>query len=139
MLLFKNTANYSCPWFLGLAIFVIFNISSCKTEPSVKVDGVYQHKEGGNAYYLRFFPDGEVISVTSTGTPKEIAKWFNKSSDAVSKGQYTISGPHIKFSSADADGTVDYEGEIKGDELLLKTYSHINGYRGSEEYKFVKN
>jgi len=138
MLHFTRTAKYIC--FLGLAVFIIFNISSCKSSSSpVKFDGVYEHKGTDTFYYLRFYDDGSVISVSSTGTPEQIAKWFNKDYNDVSKGTYTVTGTHIKFSTTDSHGTVDYDGEIQNDHLALKSFSHINSFAGNEDYVFMEN
>ena len=134
----NRTTKFLC--FLGLATFIILNISSCKSSSSgVKFGGVYQHVESSEFYYLRFYDDGSVISVTSTGTPEQIAKWFNKSFNDVSKGTYTVTGSHIKFSTTDSHGTVDYDGDIKDDNLTLNSFSHINSNKGTEVYVFKEN
>jgi hypothetical protein len=123
-----------------VAVFAVLNIYACNNTPAVRVDGVYQSKKDGSSYeYLHFFADGSVITVSSEGTPTDIAKWFIKDSPSVSKGKYILTGQHIKFSSTDSYGSVDYDGDIKDDILYLKTFSHINNYRGSDEFKFVKN
>ncbi len=135
-----NPAKLVYRFALVFALFAAFYITSCKNSPIIRVDGVYQSKKNGDTFeYLRFYPDGSVITVSSTGTAADIAKWFNKSGKDLSKGNYTLTGQHLKFSSTDSYGTVDYDGDIKGDVILLKTYSHINGYHGSDEYLFVKN
>jgi len=139
MLQLNRTAKCIYSGFLGLVVFTILTISSCKEATAIKYDGVYQHTQGGEFYYLRFYDDGSVITVTSSGTPKEIAKWFDKSLKDVSSGHYTLTGNHIKFSSTDSHGTVDYEGDIQNDQLTLKTLSHINNYTGNEVYTFMEN
>src|SRR5436190_1427439 len=41
-------------------------------------------------YYLRFYADRTVIGVTSSGTPREIKKWFKAPYD--DSGKYSIDG-----------------------------------------------
>jgi hypothetical protein len=123
---FARIAKFIYAGFFGLDVFVVFNLSSCSSPSGVKSDGVYQHIEGVESYYLRFYADGTV-------------KWFDKSFKDVSTGQYTVTDKHIKFSSTDSHGTVDYEGDIQGDNLALTTFSHINNAKGNEVYKFVEN
>lgn len=110
--------------------------------PTVRVDGVYQSKKISDYYsYLRFYADGLVIGVSSTGLPVHIAKWFNRGwseKSRESKGIYTVSGSNIKFSLTSSKGTVDHEGEIQGENLVLRSHSHINGYRGVYEYRFAQ-
>src|SRR5256885_15297713 len=69
--------------------------------PSVRIDGVYQSKKISDYYsYLRFFADGSLIDASSSGTPDDIFKWFNKEwakNSYASKGTYTISGSNIQF------------------------------------------
>jgi hypothetical protein len=136
---FARIAKFIYAGFFGLDVFVVFNLSSCSSPSGVKSDGVYQHIEGVESYYLRFYADGTVISVTASATPQQVAKWFDKSFKDVSTGQYTVTDKHIKFSSTDSHGTVDYEGDIQGDNLALTTFSHINNAKGNEVYKFVEN
>jgi hypothetical protein len=109
----------------------------------VQVNGIYQSKQIDSYYkYVRFYTDGLVLAVSSTGSPTQIIRWFNREEFAErsyhSSGTYTVSGSNIEFSTTSSSGTVDYEGEIQGDSLILKTYSHINEHRGIHEYKFIQ-
>jgi len=106
--------------------------------PSVRIDGIYQSKRISNIYsYIRFYGNGLVIDVYSIGSANAIVKWFDESHELVSKGTYFISGNKIKFSSTDSNGTVDFEGEIQGENLLFRTHSHITQERSVYEYKFI--
>jgi hypothetical protein len=116
--------------------------------PTVRVDGVYQSKKiglgiiGEYYQYLRFYADGLTVSASASAEPYQIIWWLNKESaerPGASKGVYTISGPKLKCSLSSSDGTVEYEGEIQGDFLVMRTHSHINGHRGIYEYKFVQS
>jgi hypothetical protein len=74
--------------------------------------------------YLRFYPDGTVIGVTSSGTPTDLKRWFNKPYE--STGTYSFVGSRIKFSLTSPSGTVDYDGRIVRQVLTLHVHSHIN-------------
>jgi len=93
---------------------------------------------GGSGSYLRFYEDGTVLQVSSTGKPEEVAVWFNKTHPYSSKGQYKVDGTMLEFTVTSEEGTVDYAGIINGDELTLEMYSHINGYKRTEVYTFIK-
>ena len=86
--------------------------------------------------YLRFHSDGVVIGVTTPGTPNNLKKWFRRPYH--NKGVYKIRSENIKFSLTSKEGTVDYEGFIRGDRLYLKIHSHINEYRHDLEYRWVR-
>ena len=104
---------------------------------SVRHDGVYYCKESDYTSYIRFYDDGIVITVSSTGAIAQIKRWFNKDNDNISIGKFNIISDKISFSSTNSDGTVDYNGQILNDKLLLNIYSHINGYvSNNNEYLF---
>jgi hypothetical protein len=87
-------------------------------------------------HYLRFYPDGTVIGVTTSGNPNEIKRWFRRPYD--NTGSYVIDGSAIRFSLVSPAGKVDYEGTVSGNIIQLKIHSHINGFRASKEYVWVK-
>lgn len=109
------------------------------TPGTLRLDGLYYAKwpEGG-ASYLRFYKDGTVLNVSSTGTPEEVGQWLKKGHPASSKGNYTRNGATIKFSTKSSVGIVDYAGEVGQDVLRLQTHSRINGFKATSTYKFVK-
>src|SRR5665213_1687461 len=100
----------------------------------VRYDGFYQtvgdiDKENNDTsyFYLRFYPDGRVISVTSEGTAYDLREWFNVEMDNVSVGKYEVHGNKIYFSTTDTSGTVIYSGKINSRySLVLKAKSLIN-------------
>ncbi len=88
-----------------------------KRETDLHMDGVYWHKKENYIEYLRFYPNGVVISASvnmTKGQPK-VLPWFTQNSDSVSKGTYRINGSSLDFSSGD----VDYWGIIQSDRSLL--------------------
>lgn len=104
--------------------------------------GIYQsqrvsHQEGAYWHYLRFFADGLVIAVSSTGNPKEVARWFNRNNSEISRGAYRLVGGAIKFAATSSEGTVEYDGEVSQHNLILRSHSYINGHRGVAEYRHV--
>lgn len=86
--------------------------------------------------YLRFYPDGTVIGVTSSGTPTDLRRWFNKPYE--NTGTYSFKDASITFSLTSPEGTVDYEGSIVRRLLTLNLHSHINGYRSVITYTPVR-
>lgn len=118
---------------------------------SLKFNGLYVTKctyeeddEEGEQEYLRFYPNGKVISVATDceGTAVEISKWFyidNKKIEYLNIGDYKIEGKKITFATTSEVGTIKYSGEITRDGLLkLKFKSLINGEKGREEFNFIE-
>jgi hypothetical protein len=123
-------------------VAIVFGVSCSKATvgtAGVRTDGLYQTGSGGDQGYgyLRFYSDGSVLSVTSTGTPEQVAKWLKKGKEWVGEGKADIQGANIKFSSSTKEGTVDYEGTVQVNALAMRSYSHINEYRAENQYKFV--
>jgi hypothetical protein len=85
--------------------------------------------------YFRFYPDGVVIGVSTSGNPQEIKGWFRRPYNDT--GSYRIEGSKIKFSLTSHEGTIDYEGEISGYTLRLNIHSHINDYRATKEFVWI--
>ena len=61
----------------------------------IRFDGFYQTKgdidkqDNDTTYsYLRFYPDGKVLSVTSEGTALDLKDWFNLKQNNPSIGSY---------------------------------------------------
>lgn len=119
------------------------NVARLDLAPTVRLDGLYRAKRAGGKYWhhLRFYADGSVIAVNSSGDARKVFKWFTKDWAVEmenAKGKFTISGSKINFKDKSKYGIVDYKGEIQGDRLILKWHSHINGNRGVSEYEFIE-
>jgi hypothetical protein len=115
-----------------------------KRAASPRVNGIYQtamriDKDGDTSYsYLRFYKDGQVLSVTSTGSPGDLRAWFHLKMANPSVGVYKLKGRNISFPTTNKQGTVLYEGRmIDKDHLDLHLKSLINGYQHQEQYFFV--
>lgn len=106
---------------------------------TLRFDGLYQHpEEGGYTGYLRFYEDGTVLQVTSTGTPQQVAVWLKKDNAAkYSAGRFVLDGSSISFVATSTMGSVEYSGQVGGDELVLQVHSLINDYRATNTYTFV--
>ena len=111
-------------------------------------DGLYETKcyfekgdDEGNQDYLRFYPNGKVISVGTDceGTASDIKGWFNLNAKQADIGDFKVNNRRIKFSVKGQTGTINYRGRIINSEFIkLKWKSLINGSRGRSIYKFVK-
>ena len=95
--------------------------------------------EGDSWNYIKLYRDGTVMAVTSSGNPKQVNTWFNKSHPAVSKGLYYVQNGTIQFSATSPAGTVDYRGKINKTHLQLHIHSRINGYENDVEYKLIES
>ena len=104
-----------------------------QTEIFIKYDGVYFIPYGGGFSndYLRFFENGKVINVNSTGSPAQIKNWFNYKNENVGKGEYFIEGNSISFTTVFEEISIEYIGVIGSNGLLLNAHSsngaEING------------
>lgn len=120
-----------------LAVVLAFSVVHASDEPTGKVrlrfDGLYQAEmEDGDYSYLRFFEDGMVKEVGTSGTPEQVAKWLNRAHPHSGTGTFVINGARIRFTTASRIGKVDYDGRINGDSLELNSHSH------TYQYKFVQ-
>ena len=141
---------------LSLLFLMTLLISACVSNslPTAKsplrYDGVYSSETriDGDLYceYLRFYPEGTVITVTSECPEKDvlpdIKKWFAKENagpdaSGVSKGNTTINKNAISFDAISIEGNISYEGKILGNRISLSSFSHINQHRDHDVYQFV--
>lgn len=104
----------------------------------LKYNGLYVcEEENQSSRYLRFYEDGTVLSVSSSGNPNQVILWFNKLHPNTSKGSYHFLSPNLKFSATSECGTVNYSGKADGEMLALEIQSLINGYNATKKYFFV--
>jgi|SRR6185312_3702082 len=112
----------------------------------VRYDGFYQtvsdisKEDNDTSYsYLRFYPDGRVISITSEGTAFDLQEWFNLEMHDISVGKYQIREKRLYFSTTNTSGTVIYRGKISDQyHLSLRAKSLINGYKDRGKYYFIE-
>jgi Rap1a immunity proteins len=103
-------------------------------------DGLYQSGliNGCCWEYLRFYADGTVIEVSSTGAPLQISRWFRKPYNQ--SGKYEVQGSTIRFSITspeNPDYTIDFRGQVQGDMLTLEWLSYQNGRQEHEIFHLV--
>ncbi len=101
-------------------------------------NGVYQTPDGSSTWdYFRFYEDGTVLEVPSTGAPSELASWFSKSNQSTfSAGTYKLNGQSIAFQTTSSFATVDFNGTVGDGSLTLNYLSHANGTQGTRTYTF---
>ena len=132
------------PMKISIATFLIFISMSVAAQKELSYDGYYVSIPDSNSmsmfkYYLRFYPDGTVIGVTTAGKPANLLPWFKKENKTPYKGRYTLNDSTIKFSMTSEQGDVTYEGKLSANsKLVLTVKSLINKYDGKEEYGFLK-
>jgi hypothetical protein len=129
---------------ISITGFLIFASLLGSAQNEMSYDGYYVSIPDSNSmsmfkYYLRFYPDGTVIGVTTAGKPANLIPWFKKENNTPSKGKYTLTDSTIKFSMTSDQGEVNYQGTLTpGNKLVLLVKSLINKYEGKEEYGFMK-
>ncbi len=88
--------------------------------------------------YLRFYEDGTVINVSSSGTPEQINNWFVKGHENVTEAPYKIEGDKMSFTSGSGNAAVEYSGKIVTSALLqLHTKSLSNNFEDDVTYTFA--
>jgi hypothetical protein len=113
-------------------------------QKEMSYDGYYVSIPDSNSismfkYYLRFYPDGTVIGVTTAGKPANLIPWFKKENKTPSRGKFTLTDSIVRFSMTSEQGDVNYDGKLTVDnKLVLTVKSLINKYQGKEEYGFLK-
>jgi serine/threonine protein kinase len=114
----------------------ILGASNHKQEATPRFDGLYKTQDG---FYLRFSKSGEVYSVSSTGTPQQVARWFGPEHSGIMRGKYVLKDGDISFTVKGAEGRIAFSGRVNDDGmgLNLNVHSHINGYRSERSYTFV--
>jgi len=128
----------------SIVVLLILSSLFCAAQKKMSFDGYYVSIPDSNSmtmfkYYLRFYPDGTVIGVTTAGKPANLLPWFKKENKTPSKGTYVLKDSTIKFSMTSDQGDVTYDGKLTADnKMVLLVRSLINKYEAEEEYEFLK-
>ena len=124
--------------FLFLLLFVSIPAQNLD---SIRVDGIYQTKcvkFENSEYYsnLRFFPNGSVIyvSVNCDTTIEQLQKWFNEDYKKFGIGNFKINGKKI---NGEVENII-FNGKIKQDKIILRTYAYNVNTREKRTFKFKK-
>jgi hypothetical protein len=96
---------------------------------------LWQHPESGYTMYLRFYADGTVIGVSSTGTAAKVNRWFNAPYE--NTGRYVARRERLQFQVTSPAGRVDYVAIMDGERLQISSCSRINGHRATDFYDRV--
>ena len=118
-------------------VLACFAFASPAQSSTLRFDGVYRAPVQPPAswpvkpikelfLYFRFYPDGSVVSLLSTGTPMEVAKFIRRNLEESGNGTYSISGDGLHFRVTTRHGSIIYSGKIKGDSLALRSYGSIS-------------
>lgn len=107
----------------------------------LRYDGIYcyiadfDYNGLTNNYALRFYEDGTVIHTSveqrekdSTYFPSQ--SWFNKENEYYANllGSYQLADGAITLTTFRPEGSVDYQGAVLTDQLVLDSHSNINGH-----------
>ena len=135
--MFPSTARCS----IGVIAFALacFASANAAQTSTIRFDGVYyasvpwppgwglKAKKGSALLlYFRFYPDGSVVSLLSTGTPMEVAKFIRRNLEESGNGTYSISGDRLHFRVTTRHGSIIYSGRVHGDSLALRSYGSIS-------------
>lgn len=102
----------------------------------LRFDGVYRSDDGGSVRkYLRFYADGTVLAMPSTGVPSRT--WFAAETPELSTGTFRRTDDRIWFTSRSPSGQVEYDGFVTPDGLQLEITSRINGHRSVSSLRFL--
>ncbi len=148
--------NFSVQLLLAAIAGVLFTVvpvaaQSLTPVPALRFDGVYRSgpdtDSAGGQYcaYLRFYPKGGVVGVSSEcteDTPKRMRNWFTwtnakKPGSGMQTGSYTYKEGSIAFVARSEYGKVSYRGVVSADLLSLDSRSYINGHVDSDTYVFM--
>lgn len=87
--------------------------------------------------YLRFYADGTVLDVSSTGAPSDLRRWFHRGRRHLAVGRYAIEREQIRFTVFWENGQIDYAGTAESDSLHLRFVAQPNGAQRTVTYYFV--
>ena len=88
---------------------------------------------------MRFYLDGAVLVAASDGGPQKVARWLERSHKDYPPGCATADSGRVRIVKAlpGGKGRVEYDGRVKGTDLLLHVENRSNGHRADEIYHFA--
>jgi hypothetical protein len=97
--------------------------------------GLFVKKTPEYSSYLLIGADGTACSVSlNDGTPEQVKAVFHCGANGIPKGPYQITGDTLRFTAASAEGSLDYEVVRAGNDLQVKTHSHVNDKHFEDTY-----
>ena len=129
------------PYILAVALLLAFAAPAVAAPVSsaLRYDGLYcAPPDSGAREYLRFYPDGVVVTVASTGTPRQVSRWLRKNYSWLGgTGTYTLRSDRLRMRTEAHGGVVvKYSGRARRDVMTLATQSN-NGYRAMVTFRFL--
>lgn len=105
---------------------------------SISFTGLYRAETlGENTWaYLRFFPDGTVVSSTTSDQPHQVIKWLNQSFE-YSHGTYEVNGNTIHCEITVPNGIIRYNGTINSKQSMKLNISSFNGNKSVRNYQLI--
>jgi uncharacterized protein (TIGR02996 family) len=101
-------------------------------------EAIWEEADDSYRYLARFYPDGLVVSDSSSRPLGELWDTFHRLRGDHGQGPYqlwwTPAAVQVRFHSISTSGRVDYEGTLVGETMRLTWFSHINQNRGEEVY-----
>jgi protein TonB len=125
--------------------FLILFLNSKSFSQELHFEGLYIALKDSSSLvktnkYLKFYEEGDVVSVSSPGTPQKVKNWLKLEKEGISKGKYKLRKGKIYFLSKNKYGTVKYSGKMLTDgTLLLDIKSMINGNKSQYQYKYLSS
>lgn len=104
---------------------------------AVRFDGVYQTEQSDYFSYLRLYPDGTAITLSTREPPQALNHWFNRNCVGLPRGAYTVESGRIEFTVQAKRGSVEYAGKLGHDRIHFHVRSLMNGSESDLSYRFV--
>ena len=122
---------------VGLLVLGLLGAVACATTgpagaqgAELRFDGLYR-SDRIQTYrkYLRFYADGIVMAVSSTGDARAVGRWLKKGHAGSAQGRWSVDRDRQKvyFRTTSDAGMVKYDGAILPDGLSMNSASLING------------
>lgn len=101
----------------------------------LRYDGLYLRSTGDAVHYLRFRPAGVCYTVSSTGSPRDVARWLGGGGSNHAHGPFEVSGDTVTVS---VGRDIEYRGTLRsaGEALDLRVRNRATGYESSGVYGF---
>ena len=125
----------------------LIGLSAGYGKTPLRFDGLYyrpgeREPVDGKAatYYLRFYADGLVLAVVSTGTPQDLVLWFHRGH--VPSFRYSLEGRALRFKESTEMGDIWYRGTVHPDFLDFDMNGRLSRsgrqiHLGKHRYRFI--
>jgi hypothetical protein len=109
----------------------------------IRADGYYICERGNLRYLMRFFPEGNVVTINGMKDMEaELPKFLTPSTKGnpamgLHNSAYTVQGDSVRFVTRPERGEISYRGKAESPELLrMHRHSHITGVDYDMDYRF---